>query len=203
MKTIIYLTVAFIFGLIAQDVFGQQKVYHAENDDSILRITFPGGEGVQSQGSCSVLESNLVLTAGHVVGGSVALVTLKDKQYSGRVIAIDLYNDRALVRLNDPIKTKTRPIRKTALKDTEPVWAIGYGRGFGYTKGKVSGTSLRGRSVPGDSGGAIVDKEGYIVGIVQGYSDDGFLYGHGRSDLYQWVERNKYNEPIKLGGKDE
>jgi S1-C subfamily serine protease len=203
MKTIIYLTIAFVVRLLATECLAQQKTYSSAQDDTVLAISFQGADNTVSQGSCSVIEPSLVLTAGHVVGGSEALVRYKSDAVRGRVIALDLYHDLALVRLEKELDCRPRPVRKTKLETGEKIWIIGYGRGYGFTLGRVAGNALRGRSVPGDSGGAIVDSKGSIIGVVQGYSDDGYVYGHGRDVLVDFIEKNKGNDPLKLGGKNE
>ena len=192
---------AFLVGCLATFAFGQSKVFDEYKSDTVLAISFPGCEGVQSQGSCIVIDKSLVLTAGHVVGGSEALVRFRSDAVRGRVIALDMYHDRALVRLERELPVTPRKLRTTPLKDGEAIFAVGYGRGFGYTRGKVSGEKLRGRSVPGDSGGAILDANGEVAGIVQGYSSDGDLYGHGRASLVEWVQRVRDNDPMQLSGE--
>lgn len=194
---------AFLVGCIATFAFGQTKTFDAYKSDTILPITFPGCEGIQSQGSCVVIDKSLILTAGHVVGGSEAVVKFRNESIRGRVIAIDLYHDRALVRLVKELMVQPRSLRTEALKENETIFAVGYGRGFGYTKGTVGKKELRGRATPGDSGGAILDQDGRVCGVVQGYSDDGTLYGHGIDSLVEWIEKNRGNDPVNLGGKDE
>jgi hypothetical protein len=115
--------------------------------------------------------------------------------------ALDLFHDRSLVRLEKELDVVPRKFRPTDLSEGEAIFAIGYGRGFGYTPGRVASGKLRGRSVPGDSGGLIADSKGEIVGIVQGYASDGELYGHGRKSILEWVQENKGNDPIDLGNK--
>jgi S1-C subfamily serine protease len=148
-----------------------------------------------------VIERSLVLTAAHVVGGSLAEIKFRAEVVRGKVIALDLFHDRALVRLEKELDAKPRKFRLTDLAEGEAIFAIGYGSGFGYTPGRAASGKLRGRSVPGDSGGLIADSKGEIVGIVQGYASDGELYGHGRKSILEWVQANKGNDPIDLGNR--
>jgi hypothetical protein len=200
-KAWILIAVSFIVGCLAQAALAQEKVKLTYKSDTVLPITFRGCEGVQANGSCTLIEKSLVLTAGHVVGGSVAEVTFRGQTILGKVVALDLFHDRALVRLEKELDVVPRKFRLTDLSEGESIFAIGYGRGFGYTPGKHVSGKLRGRSVPGDSGGLIADSKGEIVGIVQGYASDGELYGHGRKSILQWVQENKGNDPIDLGNR--
>jgi S1-C subfamily serine protease len=54
--------------------------------------------------------------------------------------------------------------------------------------------------VSGDSGGPICDVAGKLVGVVTGYASDGELLHVGKG-LLEWVEANKDNDPMELGGK--
>ncbi len=203
MRAIIMLAVAFVLGLLASECFAQQKIYNEYKSDTVLAISFPGDDNTNSQGSCTVIEKSLVLTAGHVVGGSEALIRFRSDAVRGRVIALDLYHDLALVRLEKELDVKPRKLRTTPLKEGEKILAVGYGRGFGYTPGVHRSGKLQGRSVPGDSGGAILDGEGEVCGVVQAYSESGELFGHGRERLVEWVKANRDNDPIQLGGRGE
>jgi hypothetical protein len=200
-KAWILIAASFVVGCLAQAALAQQKVKTDYKSDTVLPIMFRGCEGVQANGSCTLIERSLVLTAGHVVGGSIAEVTFRGQTVLGKVIALDLFHDRALVRLEKELDAKPRKFRLTDLSEGESIFAIGYGSGFGYTPGRAAGGKLRGRSVPGDSGGLIADSKGEIVGIVQGYASDGELYGHGRKSILEWVQANKGNDPIDLGNR--
>lgn len=201
--TKILLFTSFILGLLAAECFAQSKIPQSYQSKTVLPILFRGCEGVEARGSCFLVERSLAVTAGHVVGGSIAEVTFEKSVVRGKVIALDLFHDRALVRLEKELEVVPRKFRSTDLRDGEPVFAIGYGSGFGYTPGKVLAGKLRGRSVPGDSGGLIADSTGLIVGIVQGFASDGELYGHGRKSIAAWIEENKANDPIELGNEGE
>jgi len=148
-----------------------------------------------------VIDSSLVLTAAHVVGQSVATVDCAGDKIRGKVIALNLFRDWALVRLEKPIDVKPRTIRETKLAEGETVFAIGYGgRGYGYTRGRFTKGILKGRAVSGDSGGPICDAQGKLVGVITGYASDGELL-HLGDELGAWVAKNRDNDPLDLGGK--
>ena len=208
MKTWTYLLAAFITGCVVSVSFGQSKTYEPQTvSKSICRISFEGytttpGSSTSSAGSCTVIEPSLVLTAAHVVGQSVATVDCAGEKIRGKVIALNLYKDWALVRLERPIKVTPRSIRKEPLKENDVVFAIGYGgQGYGYTRGRYTRGILRGRAVSGDSGGPICDVAGKLVGVIRGYASDGELLHEGRG-LLEWVEANKGNDVLDLGEKE-
>lgn len=207
MKTWTLLAAAFIAGCLVSVSFGQSKTYEPQTvSKSICRISFEGytttpGSSTSSAGSCTVIDSSLVLTAAHVVGQSVATVDCAGDKIRGKVIALDLYHDWALVRLEKPINVKPRSIRETKLTEGETVFAIGYGgQGYGYTRGKYTKGILRGRAVSGDSGGPICDVAGKLIGVIRGYASDGELLHEGKG-LAAWVEKNRDNDVMDLGGK--
>lgn len=208
MKTWITLLAAFIAGCLASVSFGQSKTYEPQTvSRSICRISFEGytttpNSSTSSAGSCTVIEPSLVLTAAHVVGQSVATIDCADQKIRGKVIALNLYKDWALVRLEKPINVKPRSIRREPLKENDVVFAIGYGgQGYGYTRGRFAGGIFRGRAVSGDSGGPICDVAGKLVGVIRGYSGDGELLHEGKG-LLEWVEANKGNDVLDLGEKE-
>ena len=208
MKTWTYLLAAFITGCLASVSFGQSKTYEPQTiSRSICRISFEGytsnkNASTSSAGSCTVIEPSLVLTAAHVVGQSVATVDCAGEKIRGKVIALNIYRDWALVRLEKPINVKPRSIRKEPCKEGEVVFSIGYGgQGYGYTRGRFTGGIFRGRAVSGDSGGPICDVAGKLVGVVTGYASDGELLHVGKG-LLEWVETNKGNDVLDLGEKE-
>jgi len=207
MKTWTLLVASFFAGCLASVSLGQSKTYEPQTiAKSICRISFEGytttpGSSTCSAGSCTVIDSSLVLTAAHVVGQSVATVDCAGEKIRGKVIALDLYRDWALVRLEKSIDVKPRSIRQAKLSEGETVFAIGYGgQGYGYTRGRFTKGVLRGRAVSGDSGGPICDAQGKLVGVITGYASDGELL-HLGSELGAWIGKNRDNDPLDLGGK--
>jgi len=62
------------------------------------------------------------------------------------------------------------PLRESPLRLGEPAWVSGYGGGKGYwiSQGLVCGSSrVSAPTAPGDSGGAVLDAEGRLIGIVE------------------------------------
>jgi len=191
---------AFVVVCLGGMAQGQGKVYEPHNTTAILQITFAQDEGLMSSGSCVAVDAYHVLTAAHVVGSSTATIKAKGGDVKAKVVAIDFFHDRALLRAAGKLTEKARKLREEIPKEGEPLFAIGFGgRGFGYTRCSAAGGKIRGRSIPGDSGGPVCDKEGRIVGLITGYSDDGWLMSPSRKGLVKWVRDNIGNDPMDIG----
>lgn len=180
-----------------------QKTYQNERSSSILQVRFKQAEGLESVGTCVMVDPTHALTAAHVVGASDAIIKAVDGDIDAKVVAIDMYHDRALLRASREVTTRWRVLREEFPEEGETVFAIGYGgRGYGYTRGRASKDKLFCTAVEGDSGGPVVDQEGRIVGIITGYSGDGTLLSLGRRSLRSWTLKNIGNQPLELGSKE-
>lgn len=180
-----------------------QKTYQNERSSSILQVRFKQAEGLESVGTCVMVDPTHALTAAHVVGASDAIIKAVDGDIDAKVVAIDMYHDRALLRAAREVTTRWRVLREEFPAEGETVFAIGHGgRGYGYTRGRASKDKLLCTAVEGDSGGPVVDQEGRIVGIITGYSGDGTLLSLGRRSLRTWTLKNIGNQPLELGSKE-
>lgn len=202
-KSSVMVSVAVLIAVLLCPTALAQKVYQTERSTAILQVKFQQDEGLQSAGSCVMVDATHALTAAHVVGSSEAVIKANDGDVAAKVVAIDLYHDRALLRADREITTKWRVLREDMPVDGETVFAIGFGgRGYGYTRGQARGGKLTGSAIPGDSGGPVCDQQGRVVGIITGYSPDGHLVSLGRRSLRNWVLKNLGNEPMQLGSKE-
>lgn len=144
----------------------------------------------RSSGSAVVLGENLVATNAHVVTGSQD-VTVSSAGSRGRMVAVPVYLDRntdiAILRvpaLDAPVPDWV----ERASRGTEAVVA-GYPlggplrtrpalvRGMATVPGDDGGASrevyvFRGRVQPGNSGGALLDSKGRVVGLVFANAQD-------------------------------
>jgi S1-C subfamily serine protease len=93
---------------VASVACGQSKVYEPHNTTAILQITFSQDEGLMSSGSCVAVDAYHVLTAAHVVGSSTATVKAKGGDVKAKVVAIDFYHDRALLRAVGEVDRKSK-----------------------------------------------------------------------------------------------
>lgn len=148
---------------------------------------------VASTGSSVFIASeNYLITNEHVVSGCASLNAVG----IGRVIAVahDKSNDLALLKSDTKIASDPLPITSGAARLGEEVVAIGYPLqgilgGLNVTNGIVSGLSGLGNNStelqftapvqPGNSGGALLDRSGALVGIVSSKLNDKIAFGSG------------------------
>lgn len=176
-RTAIIRTLAVLFLLAALDGHANaQRVFlqPAGPYSGIGRVEVDLGNGAKAAGSCILLDDMHALTAAHCACGSVMTVQVNGLTIRGKVIAMELKNDWALVRLPEPIPgVKGVMIRQEPLRVGERVYAYGYGSEygrFGSVSGTYQGEHITGTLVEeGDSGGPILDSQGRLVGVVMGY----------------------------------
>jgi S1-C subfamily serine protease len=155
-----------------------------------------GFDGAQGAGTGIVLSADgLVLTNHHVVAGATAVRATdvgNGKTYDATVLGYDSTHDVAVLRLKGASGLTVAPLGSSAtLKVGDPVVAVGNAGGVGGTPSAVAGTvraldqqitvqderdgspqrltgliQLDAAIVPGDSGGAVVDADGKVVGVV-------------------------------------
>lgn len=172
-----------------------------------------------------VSSSGLVLTNAHVVNGSlnstVAVRLLDKSTYSGKVIAIDLNSDMALVQLTTTSKTDLPFLRlgdSGSAKTGEFVMAVGspFGEGFSntVTTGVISNTKrslgkmshLRNKieylqtDAPihqGNSGGPLVNLDGEVIGITSMQVVSGLSFAIPSNHAREFLEKHKADKPEK------
>ena len=155
-----------------------------------------GYDGAQGAGTGIVLSADgLVLTNHHVVSGSTAIrVTAigNGQTYDATVIGYDSTHDVAVLRLKGASGLTVAPLGSSStVKVGDDVVAIGNAGGVGGTPSAVAGTvraldqdisvrdegdgsvkrltgliQLDAAIAPGDSGGAVVDDAGKVVGVI-------------------------------------
>jgi S1-C subfamily serine protease len=155
-----------------------------------------GYDGAQGAGTGIVLSADgLVLTNHHVVAGSTAIRVTdvgNGRTYDATVLGYDSTLDVAVLRLKDASGLTVAPLGSSStVKVGDDVVAIGNAGGVGGAPSAVAGTvraldqqiSVRDDSdgsmkrltglirldaaiAPGDSGGAVVDDAGKVVGVI-------------------------------------
>ncbi len=147
----------------------------------------PDGEGL---GSGVVLRSDVVVTNEHVVGDAreVAVALASGDETTGHVLATDSVTDVAVVR-TDRKNLPVPQFRTDLPRPGEPAVAIGSPLGFensvsaGIISGlhrSIPGSAAQTRSLvdliqtdasisPGNSGGALLDAQGRVVGLNEAY----------------------------------
>lgn len=140
----------------------------------------------QGTGSGVVIDENLVLTNAHVTwpDGTVSLVFRNGATFQGRVIAFDPFVDLAVVDISR-LTRKPPPIKigsTSALEVGDELHVIGYpapdeftpeptidsGEVLGFTDWEFTGVgwfTIDAPAIGGQSGGAVVDEFGRLVGI--------------------------------------
>ena len=174
------------------------EAYDSENAKELARKKFmaklpvpntaPKKEGSSCSGTGWFVTSNKVVTCAHVVAGAKLIeIELKDGTVSsGSIFAIDTNSDVAIIDVScrSPVAL---PILPTSEKLAAHIFTIGYpmpgllGKDQKYTEGTIS--SLSGLhddhgqyqvSVPlqpGNSGGAVVNDKGMVIGIASSVLD--------------------------------
>lgn len=138
-------------------------------------------ETSEGSGSGMIIENNgLILTNAHVISGvNTATITLQNKQsYKATVIGRNENVDVALLKISANDLPTVDLGNSDSMKQGEEIFALGFPYGFSdettITKGILSARqNLDGTQflqidlqiLPGNSGGAIVDKIGKVVGM--------------------------------------
>ena len=155
-----------------------------------------GYDGAQGAGTGIVLSADgLVLTNHHVVAGATAVRAThvgNGKSYDATVLGYDSTHDVAVMRLKGASGLTVASLGSSStVKVGDAVVAVGNAGGVGGTPSAVAGTvraldrqitvqderdgspqrltgliELDAAIVPGDSGGAVVDADGKVIGLV-------------------------------------
>ncbi|WP_439598851.1 S1C family serine protease [Falsiroseomonas sp.] len=153
---------------------------------SVVHVAIEGARGRGSGSGVVVTPDGLVLTNSHVVAGAsrIALTTTEGARFAARLLGDDPDTDLALLRAETQAALPAAELGDSAaLRVGQVAVAIGNPLGFSstVTAGVVSalGRSLAGRGGrpiedliqtdaalnPGNSGGALVDTQGRVIGI--------------------------------------
>ncbi len=166
-------------------------VYTQTHLDSIFLIqckASPLSLTTDGAGTGFLINDHTVVTAQHVVEG------MHSCTINGVAIKMN-EGDKALDYTTLSIETRgleSLPIRCEGFKRGENYYAIGYARGARFTMNRLIASGrfedatdeqgqdigihlreLRGTAIPGMSGGPILDKDGYVVGITVAISTIG------------------------------
>jgi S1-C subfamily serine protease len=147
------------------------------------RPGFGAPEGTSPEGSgVAILEPGLIVTAAHVVARATE-ITVRDHKgarFPARILAIDGEADLALLRIDAPTKPITIAPGRPATGAHVCAIANAFGLDLSITCGIVSANARSGIGFnpvedflqtdaavnPGASGGALVDEQGRLVGLL-------------------------------------
>lgn len=153
---------------------------------AVVHVAIEGARGRGSGSGVVVAPDGLVLTNSHVVAGAtrIELTTTEGARFAARLLGDDPDTDLALLRAESDVALPVAQLGDSAaLRVGQVAVAIGNPLGFSstVTAGVVSalGRSLAGRGGrpiedliqtdaalnPGNSGGALVDTQGRVIGI--------------------------------------
>ncbi len=181
-----------------------------------------------SAGSGIILsEDGYIITNAHVLDGAktVKVVLSNEKAYVADIIGIDSKTDLAVVKINETGLTPADMGDATQLELGEQVAAIGNAGGFSgtITFGYVSGLDREVTAVengykmkciqtdaavsPGNSGGALVNMYGQVVGIVsskyvaEGYEGIGFAISmnEAKSVIEDIISKGYISGRVRVG----
>lgn len=176
------------------------KDIHWKSIGKIFSSTYPKFKDSHKpgvNGSGTMISPRLFLTAGHAIQKKNVQIDLAGITYSGDLIALDLYHDRALIKLREDYEGPIKELRKEVARDGETFKSYGYGKGYGYHNILYLNGVFYGDAYFGDSGGPLIDQNGKIVCMVLAtWKDDkgkANIFSMGHESLYEWVERNKNN----------
>ncbi len=174
------------------DVMGRSKTYDSPikdskfipiNEGSISAYLFNQVcESGPSAGSGVVVSSNRVLTASHVIDRCTAIeAVFEGKRYPAQLLAQDTKNDLGVLQVNAMPTSRSAVLRHKAVIG-ETIMAAGYplsgilSSDLTVTTGNVNSLAgladnqnqlqISAQVSPGNSGGGLIDKSGYLVGLV-------------------------------------
>lgn len=144
----------------------------------MVRVNVKGGNGLSWSGSGAVVSGNRILTAAHVLdkGLSYEVVFCDESVIAGSVVNLNTANDIGVLRVNSiPSGVTVLKVAEKAPEDGTKIEVCGFGaRGpLRHFSGRtwISSEDNLGCDtyvIQGDSGGAVLNESGEIVGIVSG-----------------------------------
>jgi hypothetical protein len=154
--------------------------------DSSAHCRISIGDGTLGSGTLIDRDAStgLVLTCAHLFDGATGqiVVTLPQAgRFAARIIEIDRQNDLAAISIRRP---EAEPLQAAGDEPTGLLTACGYGPAgvFRAIRGRITGhativgssvpsTIIAGAVRPGDSGGAVLNTSGQLVGVIWGQRD--------------------------------
>lgn len=137
---------------------------------SVIRVDVDRGHGTGEIVGCTTRPDGkytiTVLTAEHVVKDSATFLV---GGMPATVVATNAVMDIAILRAESDLPFIPIELRNTPVLVGEELYSIGFGGGSGLqwvSKGVASSSDRGGSAAPGDSGGAVLDLGGKLVGMI-------------------------------------
>ncbi len=187
----------------------------ADHHRSIVRVSLNGAEGTgaiiykDSERSCETGVPGICATALHVVEASRHGSRMRISFFNGQtsedceIIQADENVDLALIRLTVPHDVPASHPSKSVTRSGDAIEIVGLGGGSQLAKLRSFSTKASAPTneaqifadvtlLPGDSGGAVFDRDGHVVGIVSGgwfWFDAGVRTSDGQFVQATWPAR--------------
>jgi S1-C subfamily serine protease len=202
------------------------KIYPAKSASETSDNSSISDIELKSTGSGFVISGNVIATNYHVVSDAEKIKVLLNvngafEEYSARILSTDKTNDLALLTIKDdkfrPLSSAPYSIIANAVDVGTSVFTMGYpmsnvlGNEVKITDGIISSkTGYEGDAVtyqisapiqPGNSGGALFDKKGHLIGITNAGipSADNVGYAIKSSYLINLIDSAPIDIPLPKG----
>lgn len=136
------------------------------------------GNGFKYRSAAAQNAPSIIVTNHHVlekclITNKVEVISFKGKRHVGKILAVDEINDLAIVR----IESELWPLYGAGWKPSPGYWTMALGSPHGFDGSVTFGNVINFDSPlvfhtaslsPGNSGGPLVDNEGYVYGVNTG-----------------------------------
>lgn len=169
-----------------------------------------GGSGTGSVIGCEQVSRGVfeltIITADHVANQDNPRVEFGAERFPALAVVSHPTRDVALIKVRTTFRMPTLQISTEALKVGDRVYGIGYGGSMGLwlTEGLICAEDRASISVcPGDSGGAVCDSMGRLIGVIEALERVGTSWFPGAETVHhhamfvpvasiaEWVASNR------------
>ena len=168
------------------------------NGECIVRSHDAGGAMLRGSGQL-IDPSGIVLTCAHGINGRETVIFPESEDtrtFRATVIAVDRVHDVSLLRIPRPKLGRFRPLAAITPRAGTPLVSFGFSSYRGR-RGLLDGTVWSGGrtvrwgapSIPGDSGGPVMNSRGEVVSVIWG-SADGYSYGIAPDRLRAFCQKH-------------
>ncbi len=168
----------------SRDTGDGSRVYEAAADSVLLLYAQADDGTFVAQGSGFLVSGQLIVTNAHVANAGKIFLVLGPAKIPTLQVAIDNFNDIALLRTEAELAIKELTLTTTKITPGEKVFVIGNPKGLekSISEGLISGIrvvdsrdllQLSAAISHGSSGGPVLSVKGEVVGVIVGTLQDG------------------------------